>query len=214
MTLTLETCFPLLRSLAMSKQSLSSGQPYGDCTESDLNIFRGMEGFEESDDSMLVALLDDLHEDTLMTLLDDNLFVKEICQHPFGEGEDSIELQANYYGESHSEDFDMEEVLSMRECLSLSEETSRECLSVTKPHHLEGNKRLRSDSNHENLPKKAKLDRPAKRSLSTGFSTAVASVMHDHCYATIQEDRHNSNANSDEETSNEEGSSSDTGKVV
>lgn len=193
----------------MSKQSLnareSDGEPYGEYAESDLDIFRGMEGFEESDDS-LVALLDDLHEDTLMTLLDDNLFVKELCQHPFDEGEDSIGKYS--YNESHSE---VEEALSVREYSSHSGQTSSS--SEAELRHLEGNKRLRSGSVHEGLLKKAKLDGPDMSTSPSCFNTAFASVIHDHCYTATQEDRRNANTNSDE-ASNEEGNSSDTGELV
>ena len=163
--------------------------------ESDLCIFKGLKGFENSDDSTLVALLDDLHEDTLLTLLEDNLFAKELCGHPF-EGEDEGHLTLR-----------LDSPLCSVDTESSTDDTKNhgECLSSVR-RALEGNKRLRNDNMQENILKKIKLDAPAK-SLST-----LASVMHDHCYASLQEDRDMSNSNSDEETSNEEGSSSDTGE--
>lgn len=159
--------------------------------EGDLCIFKGLKGFEDSDDSTLVALLDELHEDTLLTLLEDNLFAKELCGHPF-EGDDE--------SQEHSPlcSMDMESSID-------DKKSHRECLSTPKQ-HCEGSKRLRNDIMQENMSKKAKLDVPAE-SLPT-----LASVMHDHCYASLHDDRDISNSNSDEETSNEEGSSSDTGK--
>lgn len=190
----------------MSEQSLSNGETH---SESDLYIFKGMEGFEESDDSALVALLDDLHEDTLLTLLDDNLFVKELCECPF-EGEDESQHNPSLQENSgplcndamYSQYLEVDEASVMKQS---DECENRECpRSVTQ--HLEGNKRLRNDNIHEITPKKVKLDGSTKQ------SSALASVMHDHCYVSLYEDQHNSNANSDEETSNEEGSSSDTGK--
>lgn len=191
----------------MSEQSLGNGET---CTESDLYIFKGMEGFEESDDAALVALLDDLHEDTLLTLLDDNLFVKDLCEHPFG-GENQHNLMSE--GNSplcssamYSQNLEVDATSVMNQSLRNGECENRECLSRVKQHR-EGNKRLRNDNIHEIVPKKVKLDKSAKQS-----SSALASVMHDHCYASLYEDQHNSNANSDEENSNEEGSSSDTGK--
>jgi hypothetical protein len=172
----------------MSNLSLSNGE------ESDLYIFKGMEGFESSNDSELVALLDDLHEDTLMTLLDDNLFVQELCEHPF-QGEDE------QFNPSSASDTPLRSV----DTESNSEQSQpSEYLNSIK---LEGNKRLNENVQVDSM-KRAKLDMSDKQ------SSALASVVHDHCYALLHEDQHNSSANSDEEASNEESSGSDTGMDV
>lgn len=188
----------------------------GKGSESDLLIFNGMEGFEESDDSTLADLLDDLHEDTLMTLLDDNLFARELCEHPFEEDGNNVVLQGNSFDMMHSLNLEMDDTsLMIKELLNSGGETDclkEECLSNVE-HHREGKKRVRNDSSYENMSKKVKLAKQSSTPLSK-FSTALAGVMHDHCYASMHEEQHNSNTNSDEEASNEEGSSSDTGKHV
>ena len=140
----------------------------------DLCIFKGMESVDESEESVLVALLDDLHEDTLMTLLDDNLFVKEICEHPFEDTHVNDLAQTSL-------DFQPEE-------LSNSEQDD---LKLRRP------KRLQNDIDDQCVSKKAKLGGSVSPS-----NNALAHVLHDHCYSFGHEG-HQSSSNSDEEASNE-----------
>ncbi len=181
----------------------------GSVKENDLYIFEGMEGFEDfnpSDDSTLVALLDDLQEETLLTLLDDNLLTENdplerinINDFPFRmTEEDSLgietdSLQPEYYSENHSS-------------------------PLASDNLLEKSKRSRKDiaTSQDCLIKRARLDNSADHCSEpiSNYNCALAYVMHDHCYTSTsgQSSRH-SNANSDEEQerSNEEGSGSDTG---
>lgn len=186
--------------------------------ESDLNIFNGMEGFEDfsgSDDSLLVALLDDLQEETLMTLLSDNLFAKEVCDNPFEKTEedsncsDKCNLPWLLDDSPCNENLTVGDSLVKGGPLSSAEITQYSVL-------LDGSKRERSDSVCGSVLKRVKVDSLAEqpRGPILDRHAAVASVMHDHCYALSCDDHHsplNSNTNSDEETSNEEGSNSDTG---
>jgi len=169
--------------------------------EDELNIFKGMEGFEDvrnSDDSVLVALLDELQEETLMTLLSDDLFAKELRSSPF-EGEIEYDI-------------------------SCSEESSPIADSIIQDQVNSGSKRERCNSAPSDTIKRRKVD-TSPFSHVLDHEKALRAVMHDHCYALTFEERltntncheetcedHLSSTNSDEETSNEEGNSSDTGR--
>lgn len=159
----------------MANQGLS--EP--DC---DLCIFKGIEGVDESEESVLVALLDDLHEDTLMTLLDDNLFVKEICEHPFEDTHVNDPAQTSFQPEELSN-------------------CEQEDLKLRRP------KRLQNDSDDLSVSKKVKLE--GSVSPSTCNNNALAHVLHDHCYSFGHEG-HQSSSNSDEEASNESDTGYDT----
>lgn len=194
--------------------------------ESDLYIFNGMEGFEEcgSNDSALVALIDDLHDDTLFSLLDNNLFGNELCGSPFEEDknfqsanerlpENERPLDMPVCCDSdklHAQNVQMVNSFLTRDsstCAKKYKSVERECFSDDKKL-----KRVRTDGVHEKMTKKVKLE---NSSVSQVSNTALTWVMHDHCYVSTREDlhlAHNSSTNSDEEASNEESSSSDTGK--
>ena len=178
----------------------------------DLEIFNGMEGFENlnsTDDSSLVALLDDLQDETLMTLLNDGLFVKELCDSPFQSvGQDSMySHQENWF----PSDVPVHDSSHVRSISSSTEET---VLPARVSNILDGNKRERVDSSQEKVCKRLKLDSPNEEPKAQDRGTVLANVMHDHCYTSSCEDcvsLYQSSFHSDEETSNEEGSGSDTG---
>ena len=198
----------------MSDQPLNTGEGL----ESDLYIFKGMEGFEECDsnDSALVALIDDLHEDTLFSLLDDNLFDSQLCASPFEEkffksaGERLPENEGLFdmsvccdSDKLYAKNVQMVNSFLTRDSSIEHKSVEGECFSDDKKL-----KRIRTDCAHEEMTKKVKLG----SSSESQVSNALTWVMHDHCYVSTREDPHNSSTNSDEEASNEESSSSDTGK--
>ena len=178
-------------------------------SEGDLHVFKGLEGFEDvcnSDDSVLVALLDDLQEETLMTLLDDDLFSKDL-------GDNLFNLPTvDSYTTTDSEKCVLDAHSTCRTtdlgtpvgCIKKSG-----CVDVNKP------KRRRTDAKSTGVVKRTRLEGfPDCARDSDCVDLALAHVMHDHCYASTQEVTYHSGSNSDEETGNEEGSSSDTGKRV
>lgn len=186
--------------------------------DSDLHIFKGMEGFENlssSDDSSLVAILDDLQDETLMTLFNDNLFGKELCD-PLGQAciyKNEISLFPSDFPccEVCMSDSPCCEVHMERDTSSSAEDILRKKIPI--------NKRERVDDVYESMQKRVKLDISSEqpRSLVLDQHAALACVMHDHCYTLASEDSHSlclSSSNSDEETANEEGSSSDTGILL
>lgn len=159
----------------------------------DLSIFSGMEGFEElspSDDSTLVALLDDLKEETLMTLLDCDMFIKDL-NTPIGSN-------------SPESDIEYKSPISLME---VSQYAGGDLDSCRKTKHT------RSETLSSESSKKVKIDDedPTK-------DFVLASIKHDHCYASTKlfegHVHQSSCSNSDEEPSLEEGSSSDTGNYM
>ena len=177
---------------------MSEGLSNTDCKESDLYIFNGLEGFENfstTDDSSIVALLDELQDETLMALLDDNMFTSG---SPFG-----------IFGQDCCDNVSL---LVTEKC------SGTQTLESHKKEISDRTKRSRSDSdtNEDSTLKRAKLSSITKqhRNSISSHDHTLACVMHDHCYASTYEDQHSlhqSGNNSDEEASNEEGSSSDTG---
>ena len=181
--------------------------------ESNLHVFSDMEGFEDlnsSDDSSLVALLDDLQDETLLTLLNDDLFVRDLCENPFETAGQEYVYSDPGNEESLVQEVPCQEPAYYRDkpiCTSTSIEDDKEVSGV-----VGGSKRDRTDTVCGSVQKRLKLDHQSTNSRDV----ALANVMHDHCYTSVNEDCNSlcqSNSNSDEETSNEEGSSSDTGKV-
>lgn len=192
----------------MSEQVLDNGQH----REGDLNIFKGMEGFEDlTDDSILVALLDDLQEETLMTLMDDSLLVEDIQFKGIAESS---------YTALPSDDRCVTETPICSRDLSSEKSQDVHNTFLTNGNSREDDpnrfKRQRNDSDSRN-PKRVKLEKFTCDSLLKYDSTdaALTHIMHDHCYASALMECNgsvcHSNINSDEETGNEEGSSSDTG---
>ena len=162
--------------------------------EDDLDIFKGMDGFEDlaDDDSILVALLDDLQENTLLTLMGDNLL------------QDDLQLDESNFSVAPSDENFLPisgdgnlrvDVSSRNNCKSGASQCKRQ---RTEP-QCEDTKRLR-------------LDKSATDGLVLNYDSkdaALMHIMHDHSYASTSS--FYSHSNSDEETSNEEGNSSDTG---
>lgn len=201
----------------MSDQGFTTGEGL----ESDLYIFKGMEGFEEcgSNDSALVALIDDLHEDTLFSLLDDNLFGSELCGSPFEEKSANERLPNDDMpvccdsDKLYAQNVQMVNSFLTKNSSTEHKSVEKECFSDDKKL-----KRVRTDGVHEEMTKRVKLENSSQSQVSN--NTALTWVMHDHCYVSTPEDlhlAHNSSTNSDEEASNEEASneessSSDTGK--
>lgn len=183
--------------------------------DGDLDIFRGMEGFEDcngSDDSAIAALLDDLQDETLMTLLNDDLFVREVCDNPFEptHGDSSYSDQGSLF---------VSDVACSETIQSAGSFVKRNYSGsgVVLTEFSDGNKRIRNDSVQESGQKRLKMESSAEqpRSLMRDCDATLANVLHDHCYTLSNEacrSPYHSNTNSDEEASNEEGSSSDTGK--
>lgn len=183
--------------------------------ESDLYIFEGLEGFEElncSDDSILVALLDDLQEETLMTLLDDNLLAKDLKHDPFDGFDqskyDTLPAITDCTAEIPTCRFDSDSKKDLQEKAfgSDSHNFKISCDSA---------KRQRKNTRDSEVLKRIKLDTPCSETLSRYKSAdaALVHISHDHCYASALDSRCYSSTNSDEETGNEEGSSSDTGNL-
>jgi len=176
-----------------------------------LNLFDGMEGFESvdvNDDSSLMALLDDLKEETLVSLLDDNLLARELSDF-------SWQAKACHQSEG---DLCFHNDLCSDEFL-----WSRHQVSVERPEdYLVGTARPRCEEVEEVGcigTKKARLDVRKDEDFAGGggeakSERAVKGVLHDHSYArqTNQRQESPSNSNSDEEASNEDCSNSDTGK--
>lgn len=178
--------------------------------ESDLYIFKGMEGFEEfnpSDDSTLIALLDDLQEDTLMTLFSDDLLMG-VSEDPFKEG--SYSAGQSLQSESP---FNIDNDVLYRDIKYCQESNSLEDFSDQRK--LKRSKQLRQEG--EIGP----LKRPRLNSISEKYildhEHTLTCVRHDHSYALPPEDdqsSHLNSPNSDEEVSNEESNNSDAGKAL
>lgn len=159
--------------------------------DNDLDIFKGMDGFEglADDDSILVALLDDLQENTLLTLMGDNLLQDDfqfdesnLCPPPVDScfligGHGNLKVDAS--------------------CRNSGRSSVSQCKRQRNEQQCEDSKRLRLNTPATN---DLRLNHDAK-------DTTLMHIMHDHCYAST-------NSNSDEENSNEEGNCSDTGVYV
>lgn len=170
-----------------------------------LCVFEGMEGFDGvslSDDSSLIALLDDLKEETLVSLLDDNLFAKDLSDFSW-----DSRCRSQTEGQCSRVYSCTDEFLCSRQ----------QPLSVVDPKEYlvscEDSRDGMDDAADYGI-KKARLDISTNET-SDGFEIqhALTCVLHDHSYATEANHQQisSSNSNSDEEASNEEGSNSDTG---
>lgn len=183
--------------------------------ESDLYIFEGLEGFEElscSDDSILVALLDNLQEETLMTLLDDNLLGKDLKDDPFdGFDQSKYDILPAIDGCAAEVPICHCDSDSKKDLQKISTSFGNDSCDLRIS--CDNAKRQRKDASDSEVLKRIKLDTSSSESLSRYklADAALLHVRHDHCYASTLESRCYSSTNSDEETGNEEGSSSDTG---
>lgn len=181
----------------MSKQSLGG----------DLCVFEEIEGFEESDDCALVALLDDLHGDTLLALLDDNLFVKELCEHPFEGADENVPFPGKSFSSPVSNGSGSESSLIRKSLDGIDESSYLRSPSSAKS--SEAKKRLRSDSVCGDLLKKARLGEERSTCVA-GYNSALSCVMHDHCYTSACEDHRQSLQNNGNTSNEEESSKPDT----
>lgn len=181
--------------------------------DDNLCIFEGMEGFEginPSDDSSLIALLDDLQEETLLHLFDDDLFAKDLSEFSL-DNHSQNESQYSHNIPCPEDSFDAPQLT----CCEVNPSdflVSKDLLHGTNKHsRFELN-----DTADHCTSKKARLDCLAEADSTSAHKHTLAYVTHDHCYATVK-GRHLSpisNSNSDEEASNEEGSNSDTGIYI
>ena len=176
-----------------------------------LSIFQGMEGFEGvdiNDDSSLMALLDDLKEETLISLLDDNLLARDLNDF-------SWEAKTHHQTE--------DDLCSHNKLCSDEFLWSRHQVAVGSPDEYLVDAVSLASSRCDEVEdfgveaKRARLDVRKDEEFAGGSKGrrehAVKSVLHDHSYArhTVQRQGSPSNSNSDEEASNEDSSNSDTG---
>ncbi len=167
-----------------------------------LCLFEGMAGFEDvnvNDDSSLMALLDDLNEETLVNLLDDDLLAKDLSD---------FSRETRYDMETDNQD-------GYKSCTDDFLCSRQHPVSVVDP--SEYLVTPVSNSVFDDLDevasvmcvKKARLD-VLEDSDSVEREHAKICVLHDHSYATQRSDRQMSSSNSN---SDEEGSNSDTGML-
>ncbi len=188
-------------------------------SETELNLFEGMDGFEKFnplDDSSLLAILDDLEEGTLLSLLGDESLVSEVSSEMNTKSFPQIEM------EPVSQERDIEDLCAilLNEELpplqnnnekpdnpspAISTQTKAND-TISKP--LNTMKRPISDSSLESPLKRARLD-PEE---------LLSSIRHDHSYAApvchvTSEKAGKSHRMSPGSSSDEEGSLSDAGML-
>lgn len=180
-------------------------EDFGDEADiSELFLFNGMEGFEDLDDFALLTHLDDLQEEDILTSLNDGIFATEL----FGHQDSVASCNRVLAGETQENCDNLQKDNSLLERESSDNFEENTYLLSDDAKFIDRNKRLRCDNTGNGMLKRIRLDSSADQPKSSVYDNALASVMHDHCYATTHEEVHIS----DGETSNEEESSSDTGK--
>lgn len=187
----------------------------------DLNIFDGMEGFEEfnpMDDSSLASILDDLEEGTLLSLLEDkNLFIDLPCTDvQVDRSSDSVSelFSDGLLGESDGEQLGYGSAVAAVPDVDLLDTkqdsiyTSPAAANLTLP-TLEGHKMLASPASPGNsvsgkrpFPntfqvesfKRVKLEdpQPVAASDESNDSHLLLCVEHDHCYVPWKPSRDSS----------------------
>ncbi len=181
---------------------------------SDLNLFEGMDGFEKFDpldDSSLLAILDDLEEGTLLSLLGNETLVSDVAGEMSIDGKmDDFPVMVEPREQPYCSPFTSSDVLS-RDILingSSSSPAQVDTVSVLR-------KRSNKETSKHPLQETCQVS-PLKRArLDT--DQLLSCVRHDHSYATVS--RHVTEGGVAKElrtlvgssSSDEEGSLSDAG---
>ncbi len=172
---------------------------------SDLNLFEGMDGFEKFDpldDSSLLAILDDLEEGTLLSLLGNETLVSDVAgEMRIDDKIDDFPLMVETREQPQCSPFTSSDILSHDILDNASSNSPAQIETVTVLR-----KRSNKDSSKSPL-KRARLD----------TDQLLSCVQHDHSYATVS--RHVTEGGVAKElrtlvgssSSDEEGSLSDAG---
>lgn len=147
--------------------------------QAELNLFEGMDGFEKFnplDDSSLLAILDDLEEGTLLSLLGDESLVSDVT----GEISNSFPLMESVNQERDTEELCPALLNQLPPVEHNGEDEPANFLATVETDTLNTPS---SNTMKRPLPDSPSLKSPLKRARLDTSEELLSSVRHDHSYA-------------------------------